>query len=468
MQSTLSITSWRSWLLPLLLIEGMILLVASLNATWIVGVFTFILVAMWVLLAAEHFVYYGFLFFLPLFPILPSGARSIVIWSYVLLIIGYWYLRWISQGYLREEVPRYVKYFFGLFLVIGLFSTIDAVAVRHSALEWIRYLSLFVVFSVLYRLIRNKRQLSTVLNIAILSSVVVVLLSVKGIISHSPPDFLSGGIGLNRLSSFYENANSLAIPFLFSIPVLFCKIIYLPRQTRYRSIVRLVLVALLLIFSYVVLLTFSRSAWLSLTISMSIILATTKVGRRLLLVAIGLLLVIFTRISEYLYLALRLAKGLTGREYLWKAAVQIIRENTLLGVGPGNFEIMKTRHILPTTGLSRLMRSPEGTGAAHNLYLSMSAELGIVATGVLVVFIAIVLFKAGKMIRRTADSELRMFLIAAVSIISGLMVRAFFESGVVIGSGRLVDGINFLLPLLIIARADRIVQGEKPTIQSSP
>jgi len=136
----------------------------------------------------------------------------------------------------------------------------------------------------------------------------------------------------------------------------------------------------------------------------------------------------------------------------------MITENVLLGVGPGNFEFVKSRYILPTTGLSQLMRSAKGTGAAHNLYLTVSAELGVLATAVLVVFLFVLLFRAGKLIRNTADSDLRMLLVAAISVIGGLMARAFFESGVIIGSGRLVDGINFLLPVLIIARVDRIIQ----------
>jgi hypothetical protein len=60
-----------------------------------------------------------------------------------------------------------------------------------------------------------------------------------------------------------------------------------------------------------------------------------------------------------------------------------------------------------------------------------------------------------------------MLLIIAVSVIAGLTARAFFESGVVIGSGRLVDGITFLLPLLIIARVERIVQGQKLSFNAS-
>jgi O-antigen ligase len=450
-------SSWRKILFALVLVETLVVAVSAAYSPWIVLAFLGLLLGLWFVVTVENAIVYAFLLFLPILPILPSMAHIITLWVLYCLTVAYWYLRWISQGFSYQGLPRYVKSFFFAYLSIGIFSTLNAVRVSISLIELVRYFSLVIILVVLFESIKTKQELKRILHIAILGSALMVLLALPDISSMGLPDLFSTSTVQNRLGSFYGNPNRFAIPFLFSVPALFGRIIYMRPRTKYNVIVKLGLLMLFFLFLYTVLLTYSRSAWLSIFVSLSLLLATSRIGRRLLLGVVALFIFIFPLISSSLFFALRLASGLTGREYLWKAAIQIARENVLLGIGPGNFEFMKPRYILPTHFLSRLMRSPLGSGAAHNLYLTVSAELGLFAAVALVAFLGILLWRAAKLAKNTTDPDLRWLLYTALSVIGGLMIRGFFESGVIIGSGRIGDGIFFLLPVLIIARVDKLV-----------
>lgn len=451
-------TGWFAFLLPA---QILIYMIASSLSQWILlGLIPLILFII-ALFRVKNTLVYTFLLFLPLLPILPPTANTATGWALFALLVVTWFFKWISRDFQNQKMPGYVKIFFISFIIIGIFSTLNAFIIQNSIAELIRYTSLAVLLFVLYQLIETKRELLIMLNIILISTCVMVILALPDIMAVSVKEVLSGAIIFQRLESFYKNPNNFAIPFLLSIPIIYSKIIF----RQYKGIIlNIILFGMLGFFLYVVFLTFSRSAYLCLFISMLFITLSLKIGRRIFLFFTTLFLIILPFIAETLSTLIRLERGLTGRDILWKAAWQMIRNNFLLGVGPGNFESVKVYHILPMDFLSNIVRTEYVSGAAHNLYLTVFSEMGFLCLLSLVGFLILLFVKAWKGLKSATDNESRYLLYVATSVLCGLVVRSFFESGVIIGSGRFGDTIFFLIPVLIIAKSDLLTAKNKKSL----
>ena len=72
------------------------------------------------------------------------------------------------------------------------------------------------------------------------------------------------------------------------------------------------------------------------------------------------------------------AGGGTGRTDLWKVAVEMWRNHPLGGVGTGNFTVVEPRYAVRTINLERVDLVVDDPKVAHNTYLHVLTELGIV------------------------------------------------------------------------------------------
>lgn len=72
------------------------------------------------------------------------------------------------------------------------------------------------------------------------------------------------------------------------------------------------------------------------------------------------------------------AGGGTGRTDLWAVALEIIGDHVVLGVGAGNFQIVEPAYATGTISLSSVNFIVDTPKVAHNTYLEVLAELGIV------------------------------------------------------------------------------------------
>jgi len=166
-------------------------------------------------------------------------------------------------------------------------------------------------------------------------------------------------------------------------------------------------------------------------------------------------------VGKTIFLLLRLDRGITGRDYLWDSAIKIIRDYPWLGVGLGNYEVVKYKYIIPVDFFSKITRSTELSGAAHNLILTIASENGVIAGLVVLCFIIYMFYKCYVLIKATQNLEYKNTVIVVTSILFGWTMRGIFESGIIIGSARINDFIYFLVPLVILARMERIIFLEK-------
>lgn len=123
--------------------------------------------------------------------------------------------------------------------------------------------------------------------------------------------------------------------------------------------------------------------------------------------------------------------GGTGRVDIWRIAWRMVEAEPLHGVGSGNFQQSSVHYLLQPGAIERADFIVDNPKVAHNTYLEVLAELGIVG---LVVFIGIIGFslrctvRAVGTFRRVGDEHMELISRALFVALVGLLVAAFFGS----------------------------------------
>lgn len=144
----------------------------------------------------------------------------------------------------------------------------------------------------------------------------------------------------------------------------------------------------------------------------------------------------------------------TGRLDLWTVGWRMVEDEPLKGVGAGNFAVSSVHYLLEPGAIERsdyIIGTPK---VAHNTYLQLWAELGLVG---LVVFLLVVGFclyaalEAARSFSRQGDARMEVMSRALFVALAGLLAADFFGS-------RLAEKEAWLLlglapPLLAIARS---------------
>jgi O-antigen ligase len=124
-------------------------------------------------------------------------------------------------------------------------------------------------------------------------------------------------------------------------------------------------------------------------------------------------------------------EGGTGRVDIWKVGWRMVENNAIEGVGAGNFTTSSIHYLLEPGKLVRDDFIVDTPKVAHNTYLQILAELGIVG---FVLFMTILLFslvcaiKAHRAAAAAGDRELDIIARATVVALISLFAAYFFVS----------------------------------------
>ena len=105
------------------------------------------------------------------------------------------------------------------------------------------------------------------------------------------------------------------------------------------------------------------------------------------------------------------------RSWLWSGALKMFWQHPIIGVGTGNFGFLYNYY------------RPEGTAAkhflakAHNAYLEILAETGVIGFAVFSIFIATVLIRLGMTFYLSREEDERLFVAAISASLIGLLVH---------------------------------------------
>jgi O-antigen ligase len=182
-------------------------------------------------------------------------------------------------------------------------------------------------------------------------------------------------------------------------------------------------------------LTFSRGGLL--TLAMALVIAPFFSRRKGAAFA-GVALIALTVIVYFTALApqdardrLSAQNGGSGRTDIWRVGWRLVEANPAVGVGAGNFPAASVKYILVPGALTHKGTLIDEPAVAHNMYLQVLGELGVVG---LAMFGAILLTSLGSGIvatrrfRERGDSELAILAAAGVVSLAALLGSYYFLS----------------------------------------
>jgi O-antigen ligase len=143
-----------------------------------------------------------------------------------------------------------------------------------------------------------------------------------------------------------------------------------------------------------------------------------------------------------------------GRLDLWQVGWRMVEANPVEGVGAGNFRVSSVHYLLQPGAIDRgqfIVGTPK---AAHNTYLQIWSELGIIGLALFLLVVALCLyctFKAVHAFARKGDPTMEMIARALFVAMAGVLASDFFVSRTIAKELWLLLGLG--PALLAIARS---------------
>ena len=336
--------------------------------------------------------------------------------------------------------------------------------------EWIRYALNAFLFLIVFAAVRERRHVKWVI------AAFVAACGVSAAYGIMSPPAATPEAELVRLSGTVGDANEFAAALVAGLVLSLALAIALRRAPLARG-------ALLLAAGVCVLgifLSLSRGGLIALFVAL--VAAVAFAGRWRTLVSAGAVLLALATVGWFAFVATpdqrdrvtNVQEGGSGRSDIWTVGMRMVRDNTVEGVGAGNFQTSSVHYLIEPGALRRDDQIIERPKVAHNMYLHVLAELGVVG---LVLFLGVIFWALSCAWRAArlygAHGDLRMEVIARGVLIAliGLLTADFFISGQFAKQLWLLLG---LCPaLLAIARGSRVgapsrLMGLRPRWSEAP
>ncbi len=390
--------------------------------------------------AVIRFLLYVLIFWLPYS---PAVVESCVVISFVLWVVK----RAIMIG--RQKSPsgsrhqrfyQYLKDFnpapspvnkpVAFFLVFCLISSISSVFWRQSLPNFLtKTLEWFIVYFLVIEVFRNKRHIHIVLILFIITSLATALDSIiQAYVTHKDlflgHSIASGG----RPTAAFKTSNGLGGYLTVAIPSIFAAIFFKDKNLRYPILISGIFLSLM----WSMILTFSRGAWIGTLLGGMLMLFVFFFHRQKakLYLSLGLLLVI---VFFYLLLGFILAGSSSSdlldrfttilwRADIWRDSIPMIKDNLLFGHGINTYMQLFEAYRTDLGGANPTY--------AHNCYIQLSAETGIVGLSAFS-WIIVELFRESIICLDRYWANNYNLTILAMGLLSGIfafLVHSFFDT----------------------------------------
>ncbi len=339
--------------------------------------------------------------YIPIYPLEAVLAILVFICIYK-LIVG-------TENYFRNT--KLVFYYLPFVFCI-LLSALKFMGFSLMVKEVVRWLELIVVYFLTVNLITDKKRLIVILYFMILTTAVV---SVWGIINY-----LGGVITIDGrfgASSFFGHPNALAGYVNLIIPVLFSMLM---TGTILWERITLGVFTVLSIMTWF--LTFSKSGWLSLILTVMLVFFLTKVKKRVALLLTMLIMsfaIVFLSSNIRNDLVPRLKSTYKTLEYRiqsYPIGFSMVKDDLFFGIGVGNYSLL-IKKFGDATKIPHLI-----TTNLHNLYLQIFVEAGLMGLCAFVFWLTGIikyLMSALKSLEKSRDYGL------FVGLVGGVIVYLF-------------------------------------------
>lgn len=364
------------------------------------------------------FIFTVMLFFRP-YEYIPALAsmQSLAFWPAVITLAIFFPTQVSLEGTLTAR-PREVN----LVLLLGAAALISIPLAINPGEAWATFNDVFLkavlMFIVIINSVRTEKRLNALLWLALATS---FALSVNAINDYRLGNFAVEGYRVKgSIGGMFRNPNDLALHLVTMIPIA-AGLLLGTRNTAKR----LMLAACVLLCLAALVVTFSRGGFLGLMCVAACL--GWKIGRRnrlgvtlLLLFGAGIFLALSpgeyaNRLASISDFSLDPNGSASARHQLLIRSVLVTLNNPVFGVGMGNFHIVSIHEFV-----------------SHNAYTQVSAELGIAAVVVYVMFMLTPLKRLRRVERETfgerASARFYYLAIGLQASLIGYMVSSFFAS----------------------------------------
>jgi O-antigen ligase len=357
--------------------------------------------------------------------VLPaSGALSAPRLMGMLLLISWLAHLTTDEGSRRRlfEHPAflYVLTLFVLWVTLSITWAEDSAPVIDAAF---RYLPNALLFPITYWAIRTRDDALWLIGAFVIGTLIS---AAYGLVSApADPD------SLDRLTGAAGNANETAAALGAGAALAAALALALKEPA-----LRLAAAFILPLCVYSMFLTLSRGALVAL--AAMLVTAVLIAGRRRGAAITAAALAAFACVGYFLVLAPPEARdrvfesdGGAGRSDIWRVGWRMVEAEPLTGVGAGNFSISSVHYLLEPGAIVRDEYIVDTPKVAHNMYLEILAELGVVGLALFLGILAYALYCALAAIRRfTASGDKQMEYVSRALFVAliGLLVSDFFGS----------------------------------------
>jgi O-antigen ligase len=298
-----------------------------------------------------------------------------------------------------------------LFLLVNVISMFFGINNNNSFREVIRLVSIFSLFILGYIFVNTAANLTKSLKAIILSA---ILPSIIGFwqFFYAKDLFIKNG---NRLISTFAHPNMLAFFIFFVLAITIFIFLYGYKK----NILSYFYILASLLFFIVLILTYTRGAWLAFLVFL-IIIGLFKFRKLLLLMAI-FFLILYSAIApvreriDNIFVFDDYNSSVVWRLNLYKDEFEYFKKKPIIGYGSGNASLVIAENRSPRLGATE----------PHNDYLKIALEGGIV--GLISYFVlAIVLIKSlFERYKKEIAIKIKYFIFFIIAVFLSLMVASF-------------------------------------------
>ena len=358
----------------------------------------------------------------------------------VVLVASVWLARKLV---LREEWRGFGSIFIPFLALYGamLVSVLQASSLEHSLKELLKWGEVLLLYLIL-RTSLGEKEIPWVVGGLLLAGLVEGLVGVYQFFTRAGPEhFVVMGRFMRAYGHFMQpnpfgGYMGLVVPLALALGLGLFSDGEIP--WRLRLGLALSCLSLALLTGMALVMSWSRGAWLGATAAVAcvVMLVDKRIALALGILALALILLVRLPLQPFLarFQELTIWPGredlrtieITDENYAvverlahWDAAIRMWGDHLWFGVGIGNYEPVYSAYALP--------RWPEPLGHAHNYYLNIAAETGLLGLGAYLLFWGWVFFQAFKGIYSQVGWK-RALLIGAVGSFVHLTVHNFFDN----------------------------------------
>jgi O-antigen ligase len=354
----------------------------------------------------------------------PSGGLPVTKLVGVLLVLS-----WLAAITVGESRGRRLFESNGLLFLLGVFvlwtglSAIWAPSSSEALGALGRYAPNALLFLVVYAAVRTREQAMWLVAALLVGALISAAYGVAAPVEANVEERLSGAFG---------NANETAAALAVGV-ALAGGLVFALRDRPWLRLGAIVSVPFAIVALFM---TVSRGGILALV---AVLVAAILIAGPRRKAAIATAAV--AAVTAFLYFGfvagpearehLLKSNGGTGRADIWKVGWRMVDANPVIGVGAGNFASSSVHYLLVPGTIARSDFIVDNPKVAHNTYLEVLAELGVVG---LVLFLAIVaaalaaMLKAARLFGAAGDVQMEVLARAVLIALIGFLTAAFFDS----------------------------------------